>query len=65
MPRYRYYYEYDLDEDVWMILEEDGGCEHGQYYDVMLFQVPTEEDAKDAVKVLIELASKTLTKQKE
>lgn len=58
MPRYRYYYEYDETEGEWEVIEEDGGCEHGQYYDVVLFYTATEEDAKDAVNVLINLAQK-------
>lgn len=58
MPRYRYYYEYSPDEDVFDVLEEDGGQEHGQYYDVLLFSTPTEGDAKDAVKALTDLAAK-------
>lgn len=58
MPRYRYYYEYDKDEDEWMVLEEDAGYEHGQYYDALLFCTATEEDAKDAVNTLAQLAQK-------
>lgn len=58
MPRYRYYYEYSPDEDVFDVLEEDGGQEHGQYYDVLLFSTPTEQDAKDAIRVLTDLAAK-------
>jgi hypothetical protein len=58
MPRYRYYYEYDPEEGVFQILEEDGGQEHGHYYDVLLFCTPTKEDAEDAIKVLVQLAMK-------
>lgn len=60
MPRYRYYYEYDPDEDVFHVIEEDGGQEQGQYYDVLLFATPTEEDAKDAIEVLVRLSAKAL-----
>lgn len=58
MPRYRYYYDYNQEEDVFDILEEDGGQEHGQYYDVLLFSTPTVEDAKNAIEVLVRLAPK-------
>lgn len=58
MPRYRYYYEYNPDEDTFDVLEEDGGQEHGQYYDVLLFSTTTERDAKDAIRVLTDLAAK-------
>lgn len=63
MPRYRYYYEYDPKEGVWDVYEEDGGYEHGAYYDVLLFSTPTEDDAKDALKALIELAAKYLNRK--
>lgn len=58
--RYRYYYEYAPSEGVWDVMEEDAGHEHGQFYDALLFSTPTEEDAKDAVKVLIKLSSKEI-----
>lgn len=58
MPRYRYYYENNQEEGVFDIIEEDGGQEHGQYYDVLLFSTPTEQDAKDAIEVLIRLTPK-------
>lgn len=58
MPRYRYYYDYNQEEDVFDILEEDGGQEHGQYYDVLLFSTPTVEDAKNAIEVLERLTPK-------
>lgn len=65
MPRYRYYYEHNPVDNTWPVLEEDAVCEHGDYFDEWLFDCASEYDAKEAVKVLIELASKTLTKQKE
>ena len=58
MPRFRYYYEYDPEVDAWSILEEDGGYEHGDYYDAFLFDCATEDDARGAVQVLTDLASK-------
>lgn len=62
MPRYRYYYEYNSEEDVFDVLEEDGGYEHGAYFDVLLFSTATTRDAQDAVNVLTKLASKILKK---
>lgn len=62
MPRYRYYYEYNSEEDVFDVLEEDGGYEHGDYYDVLLFSTATAKDAQDAVNTLTKLAAKTLKK---
>lgn len=53
--RYRFYYERDEDEESFTILEEDGGYEHGAYFDVALFWVVTEVDAEDAVKLLNKL----------
>lgn len=58
----KYYYEYNSEEDVFDVLEEDGGYEHGAYYDVLLFSTPSAQDAKDAVDVLTKLSSKTLRK---
>lgn len=62
MPRYRYYYEYNPEEDVFDVLEEDGGYEHGAYFDVLLFSTATGKDAQDAVNTLTKLASKILKK---
>jgi hypothetical protein len=62
MPRYRYYYEYNSEEDVFDVLEEDGGYEHGAYFDVLLFSTASTRDAQDAVNVLTKLASKILKK---
>ena len=58
MPRYRYYYEYNQERGVFDILEEDGGQEHEQYYDALLFSTLTEQDAKDAIEVLVRLTPK-------
>lgn len=60
MPRYRYYYRYDPEDKYFDIMEEDGGQEHGHYYDVFLFSTPTEDDARDAIEVLVRLSAKTL-----
>ena len=49
----RYYYE--LDDEQYMILEDSGGCEHGQYYDTACFWVCTLEDAQEAVEILNKL----------
>lgn len=49
----RYYFEYD--DEQYAILEYCGGCEHGQYYDIVCFWVCTVEDAQGAVEILNKL----------
>lgn len=50
----KFYYE--LDEDrTYSVLEEDGGCEHGEYYDTVWCWVTDEQDAKDLVDLLHKL----------
>ena len=51
----RYYYEYEIDDEQYAILEDGGGCEHGQYYDTVCFWVLTIEDAQGAVEILNKL----------
>lgn len=51
----RYYYEYEIDDEQYAILEAGGGCEHGQYYDTVCFWVCTVEDAQEAVEILNKL----------
>lgn len=53
--RFRFFYEYEEDTQEYAILEEDGGCEHGAYYDVAHFWVSTQENAQDAVNLLNKL----------
>jgi len=62
MPRYRYYYEYCPEDGTYDVIEEDGGQEHGHYYDVLLFSTLTEQDAQDAVDTLVKLAAKLFKK---
>ncbi len=50
-----FYYEYDEDEDMWAIMEESGGREHGQYYDTLMFYCVSNLDAIDAVDLLLAL----------
>lgn len=50
--RYRFYYEYEEEDQQYAIMEEDGGYELGQYYDVCHFWVLTLEDAQIAVTLL-------------
>ena len=50
-----FYYEYDEVEKTWDVLENDGGNEHGAYYDVLMFCCATEQDAIDATNLLKEL----------
>lgn len=49
----RFYYEQD--DDQYLILEDSGGCEHGQYFDTACFWVCTIEDAMEAVELLNKL----------
>ena len=51
----RFYHEYDEVDKEWMILEESGGQEHGQWFDTLMFCTCSEEDAKDAISLLMEL----------
>ena len=55
MTKRKFYYEWDGDDDSWGIIEVAGGCEHGQYYDTLMFCCHTEQDAIDAIELLIEL----------
>ena len=50
----KFYYE-DDSEDGFSIMEEGGGSEHGQYYDVAWCWVTDEQDAKDLVELLHKL----------
>jgi len=54
----RFYYELDIEEDGFCIVESEGGCEHGAYYDITHFCVQTKEDAIDAVNLLNKLYKK-------
>lgn len=50
----KFYYE--LDEDrTYSILEEGGGREHGENYDIVWCWVTDEQDAKDLVGLLHKL----------
>lgn len=51
----KFYYEHDEDEDMWAIMEESGGCEHGQYFDTLMFYCVSNLDAIDAVELLTAL----------
>ena len=55
MKKREFYFEYDPEEKVWDVLEVDGGREHGQYYDTLMFCCVTEQDAVDAIELLLEL----------
>lgn len=56
--RFRFYYEYRAEDEEYAIMEDGGGCEHGQTYDVAHFWVVREQDAKDAVALLNKLYNK-------
>lgn len=55
----KFYYEYDEKENTWAVVQEDGGHEHGQWYDAVMFYCATEQDALDAIELLIELQKLT------
>ena len=50
----KFYYELD-DDRSYTILEEAGGCEHGQCYDIAWCWVTDEQDAKDLIELLHKL----------
>lgn len=54
----RFYYEYEIEDDEYAIMEESGGSEHGQTYDVCHFCVNRKDDAEDAVALLNRLYNK-------
>lgn len=54
----RFYYEYEIADDEYAIMEESGGSEHGQTYDVCHFWVNRKDDAEDAVALLNRLYNK-------
>lgn len=51
----RFYFEYDEIDKEWCVFEVDGGCEQGAFYDVLMLRTPSEQDAIDAIELLIEL----------
>ena len=55
----KFYHEYDRTEFSWAVVQEDAGHEHGQWYDSVMFYCVTEQDAIDAIELLIELQQGT------
>lgn len=55
MKKRDFYYEYDEVEKTWDVLEKEGGEESGGYYDTLMFCCATEQDAVDAIELLLEL----------
>ena len=51
----KFYYGYDEIDRTWDVIQADGGSEHGQYYDALMFSCVTEQDAIDAIELLMEL----------
>lgn len=52
----KFYYEYDEVEGTWDVYEKDGGQDFdSEFYDILAFCCPTEDDAIDAVDLLHEL----------
>lgn len=58
----KFYYEMDKEDWSYAIVEKDGGCEHGAYYDVVHFWVQDEGNAADAVTLLNKLYKKVQEK---
>lgn len=52
MEHNKYYVEYDDEENVWAIVEDGGGNDHGQTYDVVICYITDKDDA-DYVKHLL------------
>ena len=51
----KFYYEHDEFERTWDVIQADGGSEHGQYYDALMFSCVTEQDAVDTIELLMQL----------
>lgn len=52
----RYFYkEYDEIDEEWCVFGADEGYEQGAFYDVLMFCTSSEQDAIDAIELLIEL----------
>lgn len=47
-----FYYEQDEDSDDWFVIQNEGGCEHGHYFDVVVFCAATQDDAGSACDLL-------------
>jgi hypothetical protein len=50
----KFYYE-DDGEYGFSVMEEGGGCEHGEYYDIAVCWVTDERDAKHLINLLHKL----------
>ena len=55
MAMRKFYFEYDEIDREWMVLEEGGGQEHGQWFDTLMFCTCSKQDAVDAIELLMEL----------
>lgn len=51
----KFYYEYDEVDGTWGVWEEDGGREYAAYFDILMFCTATEQDALDAIELLLDL----------
>jgi hypothetical protein len=51
----KFYVEYSEEDDLWDIMENEGGQEHGDFYDTLMFSVISEQDALLAIRLLQEL----------
>lgn len=49
-----FYVEYDEMAKTWIVMQEDGGYEHGAYYDTMVAEVDTKERAEGFAQYLNE-----------
>jgi len=41
----KFYVEYSEEDHLWDIMENEGGQEHGDYYDTLMFSVISGRDA--------------------
>ena len=58
----RFYLEYDDESLQYFILEREGGSEHGEYFDIICFEVVDRHDAANAVDILNKLYEKAKDK---
>jgi hypothetical protein len=58
----RFYLEFDSDSEEYFVIEREGGCEHGEYFDITCFEVVDRHDAANAVDILNKLYEKAKDK---
>lgn len=58
----RFYLECDGESEEYFVVEREGGCEHGEYFDITCFEVVELRDAITAVYILNKLYEKAKDK---